>query len=203
MLIFRCKSKTEEGFRTITVNLSNKSHHCDCDGPSFTGYTAFCSHIDATLVAGERFMVPPEERHLADTAQRALTGRIKVPEGWSGSWRRNRVWRGLAAPRGPRESDKLKNLHGSDYYERPRVCFTGKGHKPRSALMEEARAFGWQVEDSFSNKVKLLVAEDVTGHSSKLSKASYLNIPVVTYGDWIELLAERPLGTDLPQEAPR
>jgi hypothetical protein len=68
--------------------------------------------------------------------------------------------------------------------------------------MEEARAFGWQVEDSFSNNVKLLVAEDVTGHSSKLSKASYLNIPVVTYSDWIELLAERPLGTDLPQEAP-
>ncbi len=190
ILVYRCKAKTEDQYRTITVDPLKRLYHCDCEGSLFTGYNSFCSHIDATLVAGERHMVPDEDRPIADKAMKVLSGTINIPFDWSGSWRRNRVWRGLGVPRGPRESHDKTSVYGEDYYERPRVCFTGKGHKPRKDLMEEARASGWQVEDSFSKSVKLLVAEDVSANSSKLRNAASQNIPVINYTDWMEMISE-------------
>ena len=183
---FRCRAKTDDAFRVITVDPGLKAASCDCDG--FDGF--FCAHIDATLLAGERFMVPDEDRNLADRAMAIVLGRIPIPFDWKASWRKNNVWRGLSAPRGPRQRADMKDAFGDDYYSRPKVCFTGTGPCSRKDLLQQARDAGWQAVEKFQSEIKLLVAEDPTRNTSKLMQARKLAIPVLSYEEWSELSAD-------------
>ncbi|MCP9308684.1 SWIM zinc finger family protein [Zymomonas mobilis] len=71
---------------------------CNCLGFLDSG---FCSHIDATLLAGERFMVPPEDWEIADYVMDKMEDRISTPSTWKASWKKNLVWRGLEFPERP------------------------------------------------------------------------------------------------------
>jgi len=180
MLSFRCKSKTEDEFRVIKVDPIRRTVICDCNG--FDG--TICSHIDATLLAGERFMVPEADHTTADRASKLVAGSIVVPNDWRGAWRKNNVWRGLSVPRGPRQTVDMTEEFGDDYYSRPKVCFTGTGPRARRQLLEEARLAGWQAVDDFQSGIKVLVAEDPTKNSNKLKKARQFAVPILSYEEW-------------------
>lgn len=179
---FKCKAKTSEEFRVISVD-DRGTVSCDCE--SFIG--VFCSHVDATLIAGERFMVPEQDRSLADKAMSLAVGRVAIPSDWRGAWRKNNVWRGLAPPRGPRQSTDLKDEFGGDYYSRPKVCFTGNGPVGRKELLQAARETGWQAVDDFQSGIKVLVAEDPTKNTNKLKQARKLGVPILSYDEWTRL----------------
>jgi len=181
-ICFRCKSKSTDEFRTITVELKTGEAWCDCDS-----FTIICSHIDATLVAGERHMVPPEDRQIADQAMAATSGKIQIPSDWKGSWRKRSVWRGLAAPRPSRDVNALTKEFGTDYYARPKVCFTGTGPISRKDLLQVAREAGWQAVDEYQVGLKVLVAEDPTRNTNKLKQARKHAVPILSYEEWANL----------------
>lgn len=186
MLQFRCKSKTDDGYRIVKVDPSRRRASCDCGG--FDG--TICSHIDATLIAGERFMIPDEDRDIADKSMKVLSGHLFAPPWWSAAWRKNNVWRGLATPRGPRQTAAMTDEYGDDYYLRPKVCFTGTGPRGRKQLLEEARRTGWQAVDDFQADIAVLVAEDPTRQTNKLKKARQDGVPIVSYDEWDALQAD-------------
>ncbi|MDP3689562.1 hypothetical protein [Bradyrhizobium sp.] len=171
---FRCTAKTDpDEFRTISVAWPNFELSCDCDG--FNG--VICSHIDATLVAGERAMVPEEDWDLADQAMVSVQDLILVPPDWRGAWRQDLVWRGFTSVRrGPRR------IVGED--GKPVVCFTGAMPRPRKSLIAEAEAAGWDAVDNPHSKLDVLVAADPNGKSAKLAFARKNGIPVLTFSEW-------------------
>lgn len=178
---FRCLAKTEPGaFRTVTVIWPGPKTLCSCGG--FGG--AICSHIDATLVAGERAMVPPADRDAADRAMRAVAGSIIIPATWKASWRKNYAWRGLPA----RNNKSRVGLSGQ-----PVVCFTGAMPKPRKELLREAEASGWETVNRTHSKISVLVAADPDGESAKLCYAREKGIPILTFADWAALTTDGEL----------
>lgn len=184
MLSFTCRAKTQGQIRTITVFPAQCTAICDCDG--FDG--EICSHIDATLIAGERFMVPEEDRGIADQAMQVVSGYLSVPHYWRASWRRNRVWRGLSKPR--RSSEDMRKQFGDDYYSRPKMCFTGSGPRRRNDLAAEAREQGWQVVNKPQKGIQLVVAEDPSGNSQKLKLAKQNAIPILSYEEWEDITVD-------------
>ena len=147
-----------------------------------------CSHIDATLIAGERAMVPVEDRDAADRAMRAVAGHIVVPEGWKASWRWNYGWRGLPTRKIGERSYRAVGLSG-----RPIVCFTGAMPRPRKELLREAEAAGWEAVDRPHPSITVLVAADPSGGSNKLQFAREHRIPILTFADWASLNADGEL----------
>jgi hypothetical protein len=180
-IVFRCRSKRDAtDFRLIVVNWPGPQVFCDCDG--FDGN--ICSHIDATLVAGERAMVPEEDWPLADEAMKSLAGLIHVPPDWKATWRKNLAWRGFVTQTRPRRT----GLTG-----RPLVCFTGAMPKPRKLLCQEAVAAGWETVDAPHSKITVLVAADPTGPSNKLRFAREHGIPILAFEEWATLTVDGEL----------
>ena len=178
---FRCVAKTVGNtFRIVSVTWPGPLVTCDCDGFN----QLFCSHIDATLVAGERAMVPNDDWAAADEAMNAVGGLIVLPSDWKGSWRKNMKWRGFASRSSPRRT----GLTG-----RPLVCFTGAMPKPRKLPVAEAEAAGWETVDAPHSKIDVLVAADPTGSSNKLKSARQYGIPILAFDEWVSLSVDGEL----------
>jgi hypothetical protein len=189
LIIIRCQAKTEDGFREIKVDIKGLTATCSCNG-HVAG--AFCAHVDAILVFGERYMVPLDDRIKADKAMQAMLGHIKAPAEWKGSWRSKMVWRGLRQP-GDRVYFDHSAVHGDGYYDRPKICFTGNGPMKRAELLEHARTAGWQAVDNIVEGLKVLVAEDPTLDNNKLRGARKKAIPIISYDEYMTLTAEGEL----------
>lgn len=134
-------------------------------------------------------MVPAEDHAAADRAMKAIAEMVVVPANWKGSWRQNMAWRGLNSPRKYVTIDHTAE-HGDDYYERPKVCFTGTGPLPRKELLNLARLSGWQAVDEPQQGLKVLVAEDPTQNTNKLKVARKRGIPIISYEEWSTLTAD-------------
>lgn len=180
----QAKSAADE-YRHISVSPDGTKIQCDCDG--FSG--SMCSHIDAVLIAQEQAMVHPDDRKVAKTAIKAIAGRLDTPPEWKGSWRKNLRWRGLSSQGSitRRVRDETK----------PLVCFTGKLHKERAELIQEAEANGWETIDSPSPHTSVLVAADPTGSSSKLMNARKNGTPIITGEEWVMLMEDGVIPTAL------
>lgn len=179
---FQVASKSEAGFfHTVTVEWPGPTSSCECGG--FDG--TICSHIDATLVAGERFMVPKADRARTDEAMKAIAGRINIPETWKASWRRNYEWRGLPTRSIGRHKRPAVGLSG-----KPIVCFTGAMPRPRKELFQEAEATGWETVDRPHPSITVLVAADPNGRSNKLQFARECGIPILSFEDWNSITVE-------------
>jgi hypothetical protein len=177
ILSFRCLSQSEPAkLWTICVSLPSLRVRCDCPGFNDIG---FCSHIDATLVAGERAMISEENRTVASELVQCLDGSIVVPPGWKSNWRRNLIWRGF----GFRASVR----RGISPSEMPVVCFTGKFPEPRKALVQRAERMGWEAIDRAHSKIDVLVAENAAWETNKLRFARECGISVLSYEEWMML----------------
>lgn len=176
----RVASKSDpHTYRTLTID--GGAVRCDCDG--FDG--AICSHLDAVILAGERFMVPVEDHPLAEEACRLIAGAVIIPESWKGSWRRNLQWRGLSS-----ESPR-RRVGGAG---KPVVCFTGAMSRPRKELIAEAEAAGWETVDGPSPAITVLVAADARATTGKLSYARKNAIPIVALDEWPDLMLDGVIG---------
>lgn len=172
-LTFRCLSRSERDiYHSITVE--NGQVMCSCTG------TDWCSHIDATLIEGEREMVPFEEWDTADQAQEIIRGRVHAPAHWKAHWREDRIWRGLAVPR--------KTLMERAINEgRPTICFIGQGSLgTRQDYIEEASDLGWQVVESPSSLVTLVVADPRRRNTRRAVLAIDMDLPIISFSDWEE-----------------
>jgi hypothetical protein len=174
---FRCASQSESAkFWTICVSATSLHVRCDCPGFNDRG---FCSHIDATLVAGERAMIPEEDRSTAIDLMRRLDGCVVAPSGWKANWRRNLIWRGFHS--------RASVRRGIPPSEMPVVCFTGKFPEPRTVLVQRAEGMGWETVDRAHSKIDVLVAENAAWGANKLRFARECGIPVLSYEEWMML----------------
>jgi len=82
-------------------------------------------------------MVPQDDHAKVDKAMVALAGNIAAPLGWKAAWRNNMAWRGLSKPR-VLVDHSLE--HGDDYYERPKICFTGTGRSGQASVSRSISA---------------------------------------------------------------
>ena len=71
--------------------------------------------------------------------------------------------------------------------ELPTVCFTGKMPEKRSFYEDLARSKGFEPVDTVSKELSLLVAADLSGSGSKLTKAAKLGIKVVALADFLAM----------------
>lgn len=170
---FRCRGRTDRS-ETHVIRVHAGKVLCSCQGVDW------CSHIDATLVAGERAMVPPEDRRSADRAMRLMQGRIHAPEGWLASWREDRVWRGQAPARGD-EGARMR-IDG-----RPTILFLGSGGGGnRDEYVEHAGSLGWRVVERPTPLTTIVVSSAEAMGSRRGDLAQLLSLPIVTHGDWDE-----------------
>lgn len=170
---FRCGGRSDRSeMHVIAVGAHRAT--CSCNG------VEWCSHIDATLVAGERHMVPAEDRMSADAAQRRLRGVIHAPEGWQGAWRDDRIWRGLAAPR----SDERGRMRIDG---RPVICFVGAGPAGTKPDYEEAaETLGWKVVERPGRYTTLVVASPGTHMTRAMTDARKHDLEPIAHADWDE-----------------
>lgn len=177
----RAKSDPDE-YRTIQFHTGRAELSCDCDG--FDG--TICAHIDAVLIAGERYMVHRADWHAADEVA-ALVAPITPPPGWKGSWRRDKVWRGLEtqhrkSPTPSRRHEAL-GIAEEDFSLRPGVVFTGQFPESRTALADEAEQHGWRTLGTVTTQAKVLVTGEVIG-ANKLRAAKANGIMIVDLETW-------------------
>ena len=69
----------------------------------------------------------------------------------------------------------------------PTVCFTGKMPEKRSFYEDLARSKGFEPVDTVSKELSLLVAADLSGSGSKLTKAAKLGIKVVALAEFLAM----------------
>lgn len=172
-IVFRCAGRRDrEAVHYISVD--GMVATCSCNGVDW------CSHIDATIVCGERHMVPLADRPKADQASRRLLGRIRAPEGWLATWKEDRVWRGQAPPR----DDPAARMRWDG---RPTVCFIGIGSGGnRREYVAHAESLGWRVVDRATTLTTLVVSSDAGLDTSKGVDAVILDLPIVDHSDWDE-----------------
>lgn len=172
-IVFRCAGRKDRRAMHV-ISVSNRGVTCSCHGVDW------CSHIDATLVAGERHMVPEEDRPAADRARRRMKGRIGPPPGWLATWRDDRVWRGLAPPRsGERERMAWDG--------RPTVCFIGPGPSGnRDEYVDHAASLGWRVLERPTAYTTLVVSSDPAATTARARDARDLNLPTIDPDQWDE-----------------
>ena len=85
----------------------------------------------------------------------------------------------------------------------PTVCFTGKMPEKRSFYEELARSKGFEPVDTVSKELSLLVAADLSGSGSKLTKAAKLGIKVVALAEFLAMEnAAAPVGEVEEEPAP-
>jgi len=148
---------------------------CSCAGVDW------CSHIDATLVAGERAMVATEDRETANLAQIAAKGRIGAPEGWQAHWRGKRRWRGLPPAR--ITSRDMSMATGT-----PMVSVEGLGNARRDIVALSAAA-GWMVVARPVTGCLFHIAPDADRDSAASEAARRAGIPIATYAEWSGMAA--------------
>lgn len=172
---FRVRSMSEDAWHVVLVPLEGHVV-CSCAGVSW------CSHIDATLVAGERAMVPPEEHGEANRAQIAARGRIGAPDGWQAHWRTNRRWRGLPPAR-------ITMLDRSRREGMPMMSLEGRGGERR--LVEQiSREAGWMVSPFPVRGCLFHVAPETDTTTRAAEQARAAGIPIATYSEWAGLAAQ-------------
>ena len=79
--------------------------------------------------------------------------------------------------------DKIDNITVKGYY-----CHTGKvpqNFKNRDELISELEKQGWIFTKSINKDTNILLTEDKTKMSSKMKKAASLNIPIMTYQEFL------------------
>lgn len=164
---------------------------CSCAGVNW------CSHIDATLVAGERAMVPPEEWAEANRAQISAKGRIGPPKDWQATWRTNRRWRGLPPAR-------ITMLDRSRAEGRPMMSLEGRG-SARALIQRISEEAGWMIAD---NPVKgclfhVAPASDSGSRAAEAARAS--GVPIATYEEWAGIADQlgRMMGHEIAQRVGR
>ena len=165
--VFRCKSMTADEYHHIEVPVQGHVT-CSCRGESW------CSHIEATLVAGERAMVPKEDRVEADRAQVLAKGRIGPPPDWKSNWRNNRRWRGMSM----RESNAMTMMRAGT----PVVSMQGTGLTKRQSA-RIAQNNGWGIVPSPVKGVIVHVSDEPEG-DQKREHALSLGIIVLTHEQW-------------------
>lgn len=164
-LVFRCSSMSSADYHYIEIPEKGPVI-CTCKGESW------CSHIEATLVAGERAMVHPEDRTIADKAQVMAKGRIGPPENWKSNWRSNKKWRGIKI----RPSKAMQFLNSG----MPVVCFD-ESSKTKECL-RIASDNGWSVVSRPTKGVIIHVSNDIETDTSK--QAAGRGITIVTTEQW-------------------
>lgn len=65
------------------------------------------------------------------------------------------------------------------------VCFTGKSEFPRKEMQKKAQELGWEVADSMTSEVTLLVCADPNSGSSKLKKAAAKGVRIMSDVDFL------------------
>lgn len=141
---------------------------CSCKGE------AWCSHIDATLVHGERAMVPSEDHKQANRAEALMKKILRPPQDWKSNWKSNRRWRGL----GVRESAAMKLLRSGN----PVVSIQGRGILQKASV-RIARQNGWAVV-SMPAKGVLIHVSDEAETDPKIIHAQNLGIMIVPHEQW-------------------
>lgn len=170
----RVAAKTElDAWRVVKI--VGRSINCDCAGFR----DGICSHIDAVIVSGETAMVHPDDRELARQCSQQLRSLVEVPKDWKASWMRETKWRGLQV----QPAQKRNYVRISD---RPLVAFTGC--KNRKAMIEEAKANGWDVTDEPSAHLDVLVAANPSANTNKIKAARTNNVPIIHEHDWSEVM---------------
>ncbi len=165
-LVFRCRSMSFDNEYHF-IEVPEQGHViCSCRGESW------CSHIEATLIAGERAMVPDRDRMIADKAQVIAKGRIGPPEDWKADWRKNRKWRGLPVF----QSKAMKLLTKGT----PVVSIQGRGIK-RKLSEEIAAENDWEIVPSPVRGVLVHVSAD---DDKSAQRARDLGIPISSHEEW-------------------
>jgi hypothetical protein len=136
---------------------------------------SWCSHIEATLVAGERFMVHPDDRIIADQAQILAKGRIGPTKDWKSNWRGHRKWRGLP----PRQSQAQRLMRLGN----PVVSIEGRQSLRRQAI-EIANDHEWYVNPRPSIGVLVHVVENKDSNSIAAEHARKLGLMIATHEEW-------------------
>jgi len=164
---FRCRSMTYDEYHHILV--PEKGHVvCSCQGVDW------CSHIEATLVYGERYMVPPEDRADANRAQIMARGKIEEPKDWKADWRNNRRWRGLPVKEPKAYEMLMKGI--------PVASFQGMGLVRKEAV-KIAEENGWEVVSNPTRGVIVHVVLD--GKKTDRSKhAEHIGALLVDGNEW-------------------
>lgn len=172
---YRVRSMTEDVWHVILV--PEDGHViCSCAGVNW------CSHIDATLIAGERAMVPEEERGEANRAQIAARGRLQAPEGWQAHWRSNRKWRGLPPAR-------ITMVHRSRKTGKPVMSIEGRGNE-RRRIAEMSQESGWLISPRPVAGCLFHIAPNIEEDSSSKERARQMGIPIASYSEWDGLAAQ-------------
>lgn len=160
---------TEDAWHVVLV--PDRGHVvCSCAG------VGWCSHIEATLVCGERAMVPREEWPEANRAQIAAKGRIGAPDGWQAHWRTNRRWRGLPPAR-PTVLDRSRRE------SRPIMSIEGRGGE-RPEIVRLSEEAGWIVAREPVKGCLFHVVPDPEASSRGIDRARSQGIPVASYDEW-------------------
>ena len=175
-VLIRVQRISGEGYHHIMV--PEQGHvMCSCNGESW------CSHIDATLVAGERHMVHPRDRRSADVAQIRARGRIGATANWKAHWRTNRKWRGLPT----RETTAQKLIRAGE----PVLSVDAKGTTAEN-IRRIAKEHGWKISPRPTKGVLIHVHGDEPGKRTEY--ASFIGIMVISAEQW-EAIA--PIGDTL------
>lgn len=180
-IAFRVKSKTDlHVYHTVRVHAYGRDFSCSC--PTREG--EMCAHVDASLVAGETFMVHPEDRVMARRGADLLQGRLALPETWKRAWQRQKDWRGPPTKRraATRAPARVRDPH------KPVVCFTGQGERSRNELIERAQQHGWEFIGQPSGMTSVLVVCGEGASARKIGVAVELDVPVVTMAEWEDVM---------------
>ncbi len=171
--VFRCRGRTDRtAMHTITVTTDVAI--CSCQGVDW------CSHIDAVLMQGERFMVPPEDRAAADKAEKLIAPVLKAPKEWLATWRDDLVWRGKAPPR----TDMHKRMR---WFGKPTIIFLGNTPEmTQSEYVEHAESLGWRSIDTPDLLTTLIVSDKTGMKSKKAQRALDYDLPIINYTQWDE-----------------
>ena len=68
-----------------------------------------------------------------------------------------------------------------------KICFTGTAPIGRKELTALLISKGYDVKDSITKDLDILLCEDINGNSSKLVKARKLDIKIMSYDDFIKI----------------
>lgn len=192
-LSFFCKSPVKDA-RPYQIVFDTETDDLSCSCQHFTK-AKFCSHIDATLIAGERAMIEEEDQPIADEIMTILQQKkkaISVPDDWKASWRADLEWRGFF-------EDKRATWY-RDGKKIPAVCFTGKDpknpQKSRASYLKEAEAKGFHVSKLFCKSLNIVVAPSPLTNTNKVKGAAAWNIPVLSYDEWALLTADGEIVED-------
>nr|HPN84811.1 helix-hairpin-helix domain-containing protein [Victivallales bacterium] len=95
----------------------------------------------------------------------------------------------------------ISESKGSDTKKRPTICFTGKMPLPRSHYQQIAEENGYDLADSVTEDLDLLVVASMEEKSSKLQKAEKYGIKILLLDQWTKLLTGQKVKEPEPNNA--